>query len=217
MRHHDTKPVLLMIAAIGVLLTTSQAHSEQSASQAEIEIAALYVELTKGLPQGAELVISAYPQMMSSYGAKSSLVDVPDIFGDKAMEVKVLKPKSQAYSIGLTTSTIAAIQRDDFLCLTFWARGIVDGFSDEPAVLDGVGVQQSKKPYTTLMRNRIPIVREWRQYSLNTVAHTGFDAGKASVFMHLGQQKQHIQIGPVFLFNLGQSRPAGKTPACGSV
>ncbi len=185
--------------------------------QQQLEIAGLYLELMKDLPKDAELVNAPYPQGFSVYGGAKKKVDKKSMIkGGRALRITAGKPKRNAHDRGANVKTTADIRSGDTLCLIYWARSINPPEENFTGWLSSVGIQQASEPYTTVSSSAADLSYEWKAYTSKTIAPQAFEAGEAQVFFHFGDVKQRFELGPAYLFNLGQGiEPDFKSNACG--
>lgn len=203
---------LVLIAAFSI----SFSAQADDAKQQELAIAGLYVDLMKDMPKATQLINSPYPQAFVTYGAKGKIDNKSIIKGGKALRVKVGRAGKNSYSKGANNKTIGDINRGDTLCLTFWARSINPPEDNLITEFANLGVQQASEPYHKLMDGSTRLSYEWKQYSFKSVSDQNRRAGDAEVFFHFGHLKQRFEIGPTYLFNLGQDiAPDFKSNACG--
>ncbi len=185
----------------------------------EVETAGLYLSLMKDLPKSSVLLNSPYPQAIMVYGgARGKIEDESLIKGGHALQIRTGKPKKEAHQRGANTKTVADIKQGDTLCLIYWARNIGSPEKNETASLAAAGVQKSSAPYTTIMSQGHPLSYDWAPYVNKVESQDSIAAGEAEVFFHLGHKKQRIEIGPVYLFNLGKNIPLDfQSNACGKL
>ncbi len=212
------KPNMAVLASLIslALLTHSKLSFADDLEQQQLEIAGLYVDLMKDMPEHAKLINSPYPQGIGVYGTKGKIDKKSVIKGGRALRIQISKAGKRSYDKGATIKTIDKINSGDLLCLTFWARSINPPEENLTAELASVGVQQASEPYRRLLENSALLSYDWTQYSSKSVARQSYDAEQAEVFFHFGHLKQRLEIGPTYLFNLGGEMPTDfQSNACG--
>jgi len=174
----------------------------------------LYASLMNTLPENSALVNSPYPQAFASYGGNASIDAKSNTEGGIALKLKSKKISKNAYDQGLKSNTIAAISKGDTLCMTFWAKG--KGKKDKLASFASFGIQQNKEPYDMGFSHSVDLSTDWKRYAFTAQSTENLDKDKAQLFFHYGNQKQTIELGPVFVFNLGANADAKnlKSAAC---
>ena len=66
------------------------------------------------------------------------------------------------------------------------------------------GVQVSSPPYTSVFNDAVEIGPEWKLHQVKGKADKDYAAGTLGVSIHMANAKQTIDLGPVFVLNLGQ-------------
>ncbi len=67
-------------------------------------------------------------------------------------------------------------------------------------------IQLSGAPYTGLVHKTHNINSEWSMYSISVDADKDYNAGDISLAFHFASQKQTIDVGPVFIINMGKPK-----------
>ena len=124
--------------------------------------------------------------------------------GGKALRVPVSGRSEQAWSVGIAVPITQAVQAGDNLILAFWARLEAGEDGATSATLPYVAVQMAGEPYTPLFNGPATIGPEWRLHELRGRASQDHAANTLNVAMHLATARQTVDIGPVFVLNMGQ-------------
>lgn len=153
----------------------------------------------------ADKIINApSPSAYSVYGLPSPPKVRKDstVQGEKALRVVVPGADANAYAVGLSDPILKPVKAGDKLVLAFWAR--FEKAEGATVNLASVSVQLAKAPYTGLFGKAFDITPEWAMYSVEGSADRDYAAGEINISMHLATGKQVIDIGPIFLVNMGQ-------------
>ena len=92
----------------------------------------------------------------------------------------------------------------DKLILAFWARLEQGENGATSAELPYNAVQLASAPYTQVFGGPATIGPEWHMFEIHGRATQDYAAGALNVAMHLATGHQTIDIGPVFVLNMGQ-------------
>ena len=92
----------------------------------------------------------------------------------------------------------------DKLLLAFWARLEKGEDGAATAILPFTGVQVSSPPYPSVFNEAVQVGRAWKLHQVKGTADKDYAAGSLGVSIHLANAKQTIDLGPVFVVNMGQ-------------
>jgi hypothetical protein len=122
--------------------------------------------------------------------------------GGKALRLTIPGAGQSPYAIGLSDPILKPVKKGDKLVLAFWARFEK---AEGPSVkIASVSIQLASAPYTGLFGQPVDIGPEWKMYTVEGVADRDYAAGEINVSMHLATGKQVIDLGPIFLLDMGQ-------------
>jgi hypothetical protein len=128
----------------------------------------------------------------------------PAVQGGKALRVPVPGRSEQAWSVSVAVPITRAVRSGDLLVLAFWARLERGEDGATSTVLPYNAVQMSGAPYTAVFNGPVTIGPEWRLVELRGRANRDYAAGELNVSIHLATARQTVDIGPVFVLNMGQ-------------
>jgi hypothetical protein len=126
----------------------------------------------------------------------------PTVQGEKALRIVIPGAGANPYTIGLQDPILKPVKAGDKLVLAFWAR--FEKAEGTTVNLANASVQLAKEPYTGLFGKSFEIGPEWKMYNVEGKADRDYAAGEINVSMHLATGKQTIDIGPIFLLDMGQ-------------
>lgn len=122
----------------------------------------------------------------------------------KALRVPVAGRSEQAWSTSVVVPITQPVRRGDNLVLAFWARLERGENGATTATLPYNAVQLSGAPYTALFNGPATIDGSWKLHELRGRAEQDHAAGTLNVSIHLATGRQTVDIGPVFVLNMGQ-------------
>jgi hypothetical protein len=135
-------------------------------------------------------------------GLTSKVMKDADIPGGQFVRVDVSRKGGQPYEAGGGYPIIKPIKTGDVIFFAIYARApnIKNG---ETASMPGLGVGQDGSPYTPIAISDVRITNQWAVYYVSAKATTGWPRGQSHVAMQLAADKQVIDLGPVFVLDLG--------------
>ena len=128
--------------------------------------------------------------------------------GGRALRVAVPAKGAQPWSVSAVSPTIKPVKAGDTLMLAFWARLAKGEGAATTAELPNNTVQITAPPYESLFGKSATIGPEWKIHEARGRVERDFASGEIAVSIHLATGKQVVDLGPVYLFNLG-ARPPG--------
>ena len=170
------------------------------------EISFMYGNLVDELPDKAVLINRPYPSEYSVHGRIKPKYDLDsDIVGGVALKLNVKRASKRVSDQRVTTATIGSINKGDVLCLTFWARaGQSKKKIPNDVVIASLGVRKTIEPFNTILARSADLTQQWQHFSLIFQSTESLDREQANVYFDVGSQKQRLELGPAYLFNLGQ-------------
>jgi hypothetical protein len=135
----------------------------------------------------------------------------PEVPGGQAVRIEVGQARANPWDVGAGQPVQGDIHAGDVILLAVWARAeqLPDG--QQSASLPMM-VTQTAAPYTPVITRNVPVSREWGMVFVKGVAAEDRLNGSAGVSVHLGGAGQTIDLGPAFVFNLGQGYDLSKLP-----
>ena len=168
------------------------------------EIGLLYIDLIEQIPDGATLLNAPYPHGYKTFGRTKPTFDFDSqIVGGVALKLNVKRPSKKVDKQGTTTPTIEEIRQGEIMCMTFWARAGQEKNASESAKIPSLGLQGVRKPYTKAFDKSVDLTKQWQHFAFAFHTNDNFQKGEAQIYFHYGNEKQSLEIGPVYLFNLG--------------
>lgn len=144
-------------------------------------------------------------------GAK---IAAPEIAGGTALRTTTSKPGEQPWSDGASMAVTGAIHKGDVVFVAAYLRAAEIPPEAQAGVITDFGVHQANAPWTPVATASVGVPRNtWRLVYASGVANDDYPAGSASFLVLLGCCKQTIDIGPVFVLDLGPNANLSALPA----
>jgi len=145
------------------------------------------------------------PPVQSLYviGSQQSNKIIKDVTvqAGSALEVQVLSAGGNPWDVAVQSN----IHKGDVLIAVAWLKTVkTENGAPGQAILR---LQLSTDPYTGLEQQSFTVTNEWAQYQLKTVAADNFPKDSTNLGAQLALQKQTIDIGPIFVLDLGPDKP----------
>ena len=154
--------------------------------------------------------LSAFRFSKGSGQAELSFVPVSGEPFSRALRVSVFAATDPIHAVQLLSPpTTVSLKKGDHFLLILNARCLESpgGMGHFNAI-----IQASQAPWTNLAADGITIPREWKRIYLHGTALTDFPAGSYEMTLHLGTQKQVLELGGFALLNLGQNVDENRLP-----
>lgn len=156
-------------------------------------------------PSVADLVVNA-PRpsaltVVGDAGVRPAMRDDPRVQGGKAMRIPVPGRRRQPWDVNVVSPTMKPVKAGDALTLVFWAR--LEKGEGGTAAIPAAAVQHTAAPYTSLFSAPVTIGPQWERHKVSGRADKDYAAGALAASIHLASGRQTIDIGPVFIIDLG--------------
>ena len=127
-----------------------------------------------------------------------------NVQGGKALRVDVPGKAANAWAVSVAVPVNKPVKAGDKLVLAIWARLEKGENGATSTTLPYNAVQMSKATYTALFTGPLTIGPEWKLQEIQGKANADYPADALNVSIHLATAKQVVDIGPIFLLNMGQ-------------
>ena len=141
------------------------------------------------------------PQVM---GVTPRLQDDPGVQGGKALRIAVRRKGANPWDVAVQTAIGEPVKAGDSLLFAFWARLEKGENGATAATLPYNAVQLSAAPHTALFVGPVEIGPEWKLHEVKGRAEQDHAAGSLNATIHLATGAQTVDVGPLFVINLGQ-------------
>jgi len=134
-----------------------------------------------------------------------------EIPGGVFVRVDVSQKGGHPWDVGGGYSVDKPIKAGDVIFFAIYARApnLKDG---ETASMPGLGVCQNAAPYTPIAVADKQITNQWGVYYIAAKATSAWRRGEAHIAMQLAADKQVIDLGPVFVLDLGPDYDINSLP-----
>lgn len=137
-------------------------------------------------------------------GASAKLRDDPAVQGGKALRITVRGKGGNPWDVAVESAIEKPVKAGDSLLFAFWARLEQGEDGASSSTLPYNAVQLSAAPYTGLFVAPVTIGPEWKLHEVRGKAEHDHAAGTLKATIHLATAKQTVDLGPLFVVNLGQ-------------
>jgi hypothetical protein len=153
----------------------------------------------------AQRIISVpAPARFTAIGARGEVRDDAAVQGGHALRVRVPGRSDQPWSVSVSVPITRAVHAGDNLVLAFWARLEAGENGAATTVLPYNAVQMASAPYTAVFHGPLTIGHDWRIQQISGRADRDYAEGALNVAIHLATARQTVDIGPVFVLDMGQ-------------
>jgi cephalosporin-C deacetylase-like acetyl esterase len=163
-------------------------------------------------------LLSDSGQAPFGYGSDqtSEEISAPDIPGGKA-ERFTLKPGPSSWSDGAGILLKGAINAGDSILMAMYVRIVAPPAPGENGTLKEFGVSLGSAPWTPIAVSSASLPPgQWRIVYASGVAQADYASGALSAGMQLGCCTQTIDIGPIYVLDLGQNAALPVLPQNGN-
>lgn len=126
------------------------------------------------------------------------------VMGGKALRIQVPGKSERAWEVSVSNQINKPVKAGDEIVLAFWARLEKGEEGATTAVLPYNAVQLSKEPYSAVIAGPATIGPEWKLHEVKGRADRDYAAGDLNATLHLATGKQTVDLGPIFVLDMGQ-------------
>ena len=127
-------------------------------------------------------------------------IDVPEIPGQKAHEMKVLDAQVNAWEVEMNTNLGKGVKRGDVILMAFWARvEEVNPTTGGARIL--ARLSRNEDPWDAIISQVVIPTDEWRLYYIKGVAPADLNKKLLNVYFQVGDLEQTVQIGEFYVMN----------------
>ncbi|MDR3527083.1 MAG: hypothetical protein P4L57_07355 [Rhizomicrobium sp.] len=171
------------------------------AASPEVRFADALTKLRAKLPTKGKL-ISDPGQTPNVYGPDqtSQAIDAADVPGGKAVRAKIAKAGANPWDDGVSQVLTGDIKKGDTVFMAAYLRA-----HDANAQIAEIGVHTATAPWSpvaTATAVSLP-ANQWQVVYASGVATTDYAASGVNAMLQLGAAAQSVDIGPIFVLNLG--------------
>ncbi len=124
--------------------------------------------------------------------------------GGQAMQIDVQAKGANAWTVGASSPIAKPIAKGDRIVLAFWARAPkLAGEATTPIAF--AGITGTAAPYTQMIGGPVSVGRDWKLQQVTGIAPADAAGGTVAVTLHLGAEKALLELGPVFVLDMGHA------------
>lgn len=127
----------------------------------------------------------------------------PNVQYGKEVRVDVPGKGANPWSIAASNPIEKPVKAGDNLVLAFWVRLEKGENGATTATLPYNAVQLSHDPYTAVFSGPVTIGPDWKMVEIKGKADRDYAGGTLNVSVHLATAKQIVDLGPVFVLDMG--------------
>ncbi|HEX4738104.1 MAG TPA: carbohydrate binding domain-containing protein [Allosphingosinicella sp.] len=140
---------------------------------------------------------------LQGVSGKPNVRNDPAVQYGKALRIDVPGKGEHPWSIAASNAVDKPVKAGDNLVLAFWARLEKGENGATTATLPYNAVQMAADPYTAVIAQPVTIGPEWKMVQVQGKADRNYGAGQLTITVHLATAKQIVDLGPVFLLDMG--------------
>lgn len=172
-------------------------------------VAASAAETAKGGDLLDHMFLSASGDSWNVQGG--TVRDDAEVKGGKATRVAVRKG-ANPWDVQAIIGVPQAVAKGDIILVAYYARVETPPAGSTTGIFSQAGVQMAKAPYTAFANEPATPNGKWGVYYTSGVADADYSKGAINLVLHLASADQVVDLGPVFMFNLGPNWDRTKIP-----
>lgn len=137
------------------------------------------------------------------YGANQTHeIITSTVQGGHALRVAVTAAGANTWDVGAGSTSTKEVKAGDVLLLAVWMR-VEQAPEGRDAGTAIIRLQGNAAPYPDVVSAPVAPTGEWKLYFANAVADRDWAAGTLGATVQLAGARQTIDLGPVFIFDMG--------------
>lgn len=194
---------------------TTAAAPPPSLTAAEARFAAELKKLRAQLPvKGTLIADPGMPVTLYGPDQTNQPIAAPEVPGGNAVRIVMAKRGEDAWSDGASLPISGDIHKGDTVLAAVYARATEVNNEAQSGVIQSMGIQLTRSPWSAFAGTAAMVPHnEWRVLYVSGVADANYAAGDVNVSFQIGCCKQTLDIGPIFVLNLGPGVALSALPA----
>jgi hypothetical protein len=146
------------------------------------------------------------PGTLYGYGAglTTQPLTAPDVAGGKALRTVMAKAGGQSWDAGVSSAVTGAIKKGDVVFVAAYVRATEPAPGTQAGLIAELGVHMAQSPWTALATSSASVPKgPWKFVYASGVATADYPPGSVGFGLQLGSSQQTIDVGPVYVLNLG--------------
>ncbi|HXH16076.1 MAG TPA: hypothetical protein VNJ10_08065 [Sphingomonas sp.] len=146
------------------------------------------------------------------YGAnyKVKVAKAPGIPGDQAVRVTMSAKGANPWDAGANSDTVKPVVSGDTMMLAVYLRA--PDAAETQTIEIPISVGEADAPYRVVAQATVKVGRDWKLFYASGRAARSYPAGTLRGSVHLAGNKQIVELGPVFLLDMGSGQDPAKLP-----
>lgn len=124
--------------------------------------------------------------------------------GGKALRIVTPAGAPHAWTVLASSAIRKPVKAGDELVLAFWARMVETTTGDDSIILPSNAIRLKAAPYTAVINGRAEVGRQWALHEVRGHADRDYSAGEIVAVLHLSSGQHTIELGPLFVLNMGR-------------
>lgn len=198
---HIANPYLRRLRLLIVMMVAGLFSAQSSyANDLEGALGAIWAEL----PRKGELIVYPGYDSWSVYGADGGVKTVTSdqAHNGKAQSVSIKRAGQNPWDIGAQALNQLPIKSGDMIVAQVWLRAakLPRGKTSTDLTLL---LQETSEPYAAAAQSTVSVTQEWQSYYIYGRVSKDFKKNSFAAAVHVAANKQTIELGSVFILNLG--------------
>lgn len=180
---------------------------------AESIYAADLAKLRAKLPVKGTLISDPSQLYTSGPDVTSQTIAAPELAGGKATRTVTAKAGTNSWDDGVSGAITGAIKKGDVVFVAVQVRASEPPAGAQAGLVSELGVKLSQTPWTAIATASATVPKgQWTWVYASGIAGTDYAPGGVGFGMQLGCCKQTLDIGPVFVLDLGSGVDTNALP-----
>lgn len=144
------------------------------------------------------------PAASKSWGPGVSARRDKAVQGGVAYRVTTTGSEATYGDVGIYSTVDKPVKSGDRLILGFWARLEKGPDGAQTATLPLNAIQEAAPSNEAIIRGSVDITPSWQFFQISGAARKDYPAGGLNAALQLAAAKQIVDVGPIYVFNMGQ-------------
>jgi hypothetical protein len=144
------------------------------------------------------------PTVLKAWGTQAEWRTDKGVPGGGALRISLTGKEKNLYDVGVYSPIDKPVKAGDRLILAYWGR--VERAPDGGGTVNLTynAIQLTTAPFTQVVRGDATLTSKWEVHKIIGVADRDYAATEIAAAIQLAAGRQVIDIGPVFVYDLGQ-------------
>ena len=202
---------LLSAAALAMMAFPLAAAPTDALAQDDVLITEAE-RIIKALPRKGSILQVPEVEVYTSYGTGSVKTVKSDVVGGEARSFTINGKGANPWDAAIQAPNALNIAKGDVVHTAFWARA-AELPKGQSSTRIPVSLQKNGAPYDQLVYEEMMFTPEWQLFTIAGEAPADYGLGGMVLNLQAATGKQVIEMGPIFMTNLGPGAVPGGTAA----